>query len=132
MHPDTHLSIDTTLCGRLTHLKADYAEVLLHTTQYMAADDLGLVHGGFLFGAADYAAMCAVNDPHVVLGAAEVKFLAPTCVGDAVRFEATTKTQQGKKQRVLVRGLVADRLVFEGCFTTFVLKRHILAPAPKH
>jgi acyl-coenzyme A thioesterase PaaI-like protein len=43
----------------------------------MAADQRGLVHGGFTFGLADYAAMVAVNDPNVVLGAAEVRFLAP-------------------------------------------------------
>ena len=47
----------------------------------MAADGRGLVHGGFTFGLADFAAMCAVNDPNVVLGAATCKFLAPVQVG---------------------------------------------------
>ena len=59
----THLDIDTTLCGKVTKLEPRYAEVLLHTTHQMSADTEGLVHGGFIFGAADYAAMCAVNDP---------------------------------------------------------------------
>ena len=58
------------------------------TTNAMAADDIGLVHGGFIFGMADYAAMLAVNDPNVVLGAADVKFLKPVSVQETVVAEA--------------------------------------------
>ena len=39
---------------------------------------------GFIFGAADYAAMLAVNQPNVVLGAAETHFLKPSRVGDVL------------------------------------------------
>jgi len=49
----------------------------------MVVDDHKLVHGGFIFGAADYAAMAAVNDPNVVLGSAEVSFLKPSKSGDS-------------------------------------------------
>jgi len=69
MQLNTHLNIDTSLCGKVTKLEEGYAEVLLYTTQQMTADAQGLIHGGFVFGAADYAAMSAVNDPYVVLGA---------------------------------------------------------------
>jgi acyl-coenzyme A thioesterase PaaI-like protein len=48
----------------------------------MAVDDRGLVHGGFVFGLADHAAMLAVNDPNVVLGAASTRFLKPVRVGE--------------------------------------------------
>jgi acyl-coenzyme A thioesterase PaaI-like protein len=48
----------------------------------MVVDAHGLVHGGFVFGLADYAAMLAVNDPNVVLGAAEARFLKPVRRGD--------------------------------------------------
>jgi len=122
----THLDIDTTLCGKVTRFKEGYAEVLLHTTRQMVADSKGLVHGGFIFGAADYAAMAAVNDPHVVLGAASSRFIAPVRVGDAVLFSATVVSEKGKKREVSVEAVVSGVRVFEGTFTTFVLEKHIL------
>ena len=122
----THQGIDTTLCGRVTALEEGYARVLLQTTRAMVADDKGLVHGGFLFGAADYAAMAAVNDPHVVLGAAAVRFLAPVRKAEAVTFEARVTGEKGKRRRVEVAGSVEGRRVFWGSFDAFVLEKHVL------
>ncbi|WP_292657429.1 hotdog domain-containing protein, partial [Nitratifractor sp.] len=107
-------------------LEEGFARVWLHTTQAMVADEKGLVHGGFLFGAADYAAMAAVNDPNVVLGAAEVRFLAPVRKGESVIFEARVAEQKGKRRRVKVAGSVEGRRVFEGSFDAFVLEKHVL------
>jgi len=126
MTPNTHLAIDSTLSGKLTALSTDHAKVLLHTTRQMASDAQGLVHGGFLFSAADYAAMCAANDPFVVLGAASTKFVAPVRVGDAVLFEATVVKTKRKKRKVSVVGSVEGARVFEGSFTAFVLDGHVL------
>lgn len=122
----THLKIDNSLCGRVIKLQENYAEVLLHTTQKMSADMQGLVHGGFVFGAADYAAMCAINDPYVVLGASNSKFIAPVKAGDTVLCKAIVKSTKGKKSLVDVQAYVSDKLVFEGSFTTFVLDEHVL------
>jgi len=129
MQLNTHLHINTSLCGKVTKLQENYAEVLLHTTQQMSADLEGLVHGGFIFGAADYAAMSAVNDPYVVLGASSSKFIAPVKVGDAVLCKASVAsvvTIKGKKAEVEVEAFVNEKLVFEGNFTTFVLPSHVL------
>jgi len=123
---NTHLSIDNALCGKVTKTEANYAEVLLHTTQQMTADSQGLVHGGFVFGAADYVAMVAVNDPLVVLGSATSKFLAPVKVGDVVLLNARVVLEKGRKKEVLVEGYVKDNVVFEGSFATFVLDKHVL------
>jgi acyl-coenzyme A thioesterase PaaI-like protein len=122
----THLAIDPDLCGSVTRLEEGYAEVWLHSSERMKADDQGLVHGGFLFGAADYVAMAAVNDLNVVLGAAEVKFLAPVRKGQSVLFAARVRESSGKRRRVEVTGEVEGRRVFEGVFRTFVLPRHVL------
>ncbi len=92
----------------------------------MAADTRGLVHGGFIFGAADYAAMCAVNDPYVVLGASTSRFVAPVVTGDTVLCKAVVQSEKGKKREVEVQAFVSDRLVFEGSFTAFVLEQHVL------
>ncbi len=126
MQLNTHLNINTSLCGKITKLQENYAEVLLHTTQQMSVDKQGLVHGGFVFGAADYAAMSAVNDPYVVLGSSSSKFLAPVKVGDVVLCKATVVSEKGKKRVVEVEAFVSDNLVFEGSFTTFVLNSHVL------
>jgi acyl-coenzyme A thioesterase PaaI-like protein len=92
----------------------------------MAADDRGLVHGGFVFGLADHAAMLAVNDPFVVLGSAEVRFTAPVRVGEEVVATATRAEQKGKKHVLEVRAAVGERTVLEGKLTAFVLERHVL------
>jgi len=126
MQQNTHLLIETSLCGKVTKLENGYAEVVLHTTRQMAVDEKGLVHGGFVFGAADYAAMCAVNDPNVVLGAASSKFIAPVKVGDVVMCHANIIAEKGKKKEVLVEAFVEGKVVFEGSFTTFVLQKHVL------
>lgn len=127
MQHNTHLNINSSLCGKVIKLQENYAEVLLHTTQQMIADIQGLIHGGFIFGAADYAAMSAVNDPFVVLGASSSKFIAPVKVGDAVICKATVVRIKGKKFEVEVEAFVNEKLVFEGNFTAFVLAAHVLS-----
>ena len=127
MQLNTHLNINTSLCGRVIKLQENHAEVLLHTTQQMTADTQGLVHGGFIFGAADYAAMSAVNDPYVVLGSSNSKFIAPVKVEDVVLCKATVMSVKGKKKAVEVEAYVSDKLVYQGSFTTFVLDTHVLS-----
>ncbi len=123
----THLGINQTLCGTPVQVGGGTSTVVLQTTAEMGADDRGLVHGGFLFGAADYAAMLAVNDPNVVLGAADTRFLAPVRVGQAVRVTAQTTATRGRKHTVEVDAKLDDGTsVFTGTFTTFVLDRHVL------
>jgi uncharacterized protein (TIGR00369 family) len=126
MKPNTHLAISPTWVGAVVDLSDNRAVAQLETRQEMCADDAGLVHGGFAFGLADYAAMLAVNDPYVVLGAAETKFLAPVCCGQVMVATAEVVSEQGKKRQVECRVAVGDRVVFEGRFTCFVLQQHIL------
>lgn len=123
---NTHPNIDRSLCGEIVSLGAGTAEVSLLTDERMIADARGLVHGGFVFGAADYAAMLAVNDPNVVLGSASVKFVAPARVGDRVQMLAALATAKGRKREVDVTGHVGATRVFEGTFTCFVLEQHVL------
>ncbi len=124
---DTHKKIDQTLCGTPVELKEDFSKVEFKTTENMVADETGLVHGGFIFGLADYAAMIAVNHPNVVLGASEVKFLKPVKKNEIVIAEATVETKEGKKQIVSVTVKREDEKVFAGTFTCFVLDKHVLA-----
>lgn len=99
---------------------------MLTTVPEMAADERGLVHGGFIFGLADYAAMLAVNHPNVVLGAAELRFLKPVVVGDALVASARRSGEDGKKLRVEAEVRRDGAVVFTGTFTCFTPKRHVL------
>lgn len=126
MPPNTHLRIDPALVGVPVSLAEGRATARLVTTPAMAADDAGLVHGGFVFGLADYAAMLAVDDPLVVLGAADTRFVAPVRAGEVVDAEAERVEQKGKKHVVKVTARVGERVVLEGTFVTFVLERHVL------
>ncbi len=127
MKLNTHLEINQTLCGQVLSVDEGMAVVKLDTVPEMVADGHMLVHGGFIFGAADYAAMAAVNDPNVVLGSAEVKFLKPTRCGEAVTLRAKVAEAEGKRRRVEVEGTdEAGTRVFSGIFTCFVLEKHVL------
>lgn len=126
IQPATHLGIDHELCGRPVELAEGRATVKFTATKLMTADPHGLVHGGFVFGLADYAAMLAVNDPNVVLGAAEAKFLAPVREGEEVFASAEVTEAKGKKRVLSSRAWVGDRTVFEATFTAFVLEKHVL------
>ena len=126
MEPKTHLGIDPRLCGTPLHLEPGRALVRFTAVPEMAADERGLVHGGFVFGLADYAAMLAVNDPHVVLGSAELRFTSPVQVGQVVEALAEVTETKGKKQVVAVVARVMERVVLTGTLTAFVLEKHVL------
>jgi uncharacterized protein (TIGR00369 family) len=126
MDAQTHLAIDAALCGQPEALRSHYCRLRLTTTEVMGVDARGLVHGGFIFGMADYAAMLAVNDPHVVLGAAEARFLKPVRTGETVVAEAQVDSVEGKKHTVTATVTRHDEAVFKGTFTCFVLDRHVL------
>lgn len=124
--PATHLAIDHHLCGTPTLIEPGTAEVHLTTTPDMAVDDRGLVHGGFVFGLADYAAMLAVNDPNVVLGASEVRFTAPVEVGDELTAMATVTASDGRRQNVAVTVARDGTDIAHGAFSCFILDHHVL------
>jgi acyl-coenzyme A thioesterase PaaI-like protein len=122
----THQSIDAELCGNPIELKTNSSKIEFIATQRMAADQSGLVHGGFIFGLADYAAMLAVNDPNVVLGSAEVKFIKPVKVNESLLAEAKVISSEGMKHIVNVWVKRETDTVFTGEFICFVLKKHVL------
>jgi len=126
MEPKTHLAADPRFCGTPEELSEGSARVVLETIDSMVVDAQGLVHGGFVFGVADYAAMVAVNDANVVLGAAETRFLKPVRLGDRLIVSARTVGSQGRKHEVRVEATVNSDKVFEGTFTCFVLEQHVL------
>lgn len=122
----THQEIDRSLCGKPVLIEKDTCRIEFDATDNMKADSSGLVHGGFIFGLADYAAMLAVNHPNVVLGAADVKFLKPVIAGDTVVAEAKVQEVKGRKYWVSAFVKKGEDVVFQGMFTCFVPDRHVL------
>ncbi len=122
----THNKINQDMSGELLLIEQGYVEIRLTTTPEMIADEMGLIHGGFIFSAADYAAMAAVNERNVVLVASDCQFLSPVKYGDIVDVVAKVRHKEGRKRNVMVEAYVHDIKVFEGEFKTVVLERHVL------
>ena len=122
----THTKINTALSGSIDVMEETHVEVLLETKYEMVADLEGLIHGGFIFSAADFAAMAVVNEPNVVLVGSDCQFLSPVKVGDEVRFKADLRHKDGRKRNVSVEAFVHDIKVFQGEFKTVVTDKHVL------
>jgi acyl-coenzyme A thioesterase PaaI-like protein len=122
----THRKASPRLVGRLVSLKEGVEAVAeLETGDEMAVDEHGLVHGGFTFSLADYAAMIAVNHPNVVLGGADCRFVAPVKAGETMVARASVKGVEGRRRDVEVEVSVGEKRVFEGIFKCYVLDKHV-------
>ncbi|WP_051906773.1 MULTISPECIES: thioesterase [unclassified Sulfurospirillum] len=122
----THLKIKSTLVGNLVAMAKNTSKVVLQTTHEMSVDEFGLIHSGFLFGSAEYAAVAAVNEPNVVIIGCRSKFFAPAKVGDLITFEARGRFEDARKREIKVIGMINEIKVFEGLFQAVLLERHIL------
>lgn len=126
MEIKTHKLANSSLLGKPVEVADGEAVVELKATDDMAVDEKGLIHGGFTFGLADYAAMLAVNHPNVVLGASDVRFLSPVQSGDMMVARAIISQLDGRRRVVNVGVKVEDRVVLSGTMICFVLDRHVL------
>lgn len=126
MKVNTHEKADARLLGTPILLEKGTAVVELTATEEMTIDNRGLIHGGFTFGLADYAAMLAVNDPLVVLGSADVKFTAPVKIGESMVATGVVEAVKGRRRDVSVEVSVGEKVVLEGTMACYVLQRHVL------
>lgn len=129
--PRTHGRLDPRLCGEPVELAELRSRVEMTTLPEMVADEHGLVHGGFVFGLADHAAMLAVDEPTVVLSGAELRFTAPVRVGERLAAEAEVAATDGPRREVevVVRragGDGAGETVLRGSFRCHVPEHHVL------
>lgn len=122
----THERVNRDLSGEIQRMELGYVESKLVTTHDMIADDQGLIHSGFIFSAADFAAMAAVNERNVVLVGCDAQFLSPVKFGDIIKFVAKVRHKEGRKRNINVTGHILDIKVFEGEFKTVVTERHVL------
>ncbi|MGB9767009.1 MAG: hotdog domain-containing protein [Sulfurihydrogenibium sp.] len=129
MQIKTHQKIDNSLSGEVLSVEeGKSATVRLKTDNRMVADEKGLIHGGFIFSAADYCAMVTVNHPNVVLGSADVRFLKPLKLGQTAIFKSEVLSTEGRKTLLKVEGFFEDtqEKFFEGNFKCYTLDKHVL------
>ena len=126
MKQNTHFKVNNKLSGEPIELREGYSKIKLQTSLDMIADNSGLVHGGFTFSLADYAAMLAVNHPNVVLGGSKSRFLLPVIEGDVLIAEAQLVRTEGKKIIVDVNVKRNEDIIFTGEFICFTPEKHIL------
>lgn len=117
--------INNNLCGIISELKKNYSKIILKTTNEMGYDEEGLVHSGFIFNSANYAANVAVNKTFIVTVGAKISFLAPTKIGDIIKFEAQAFFEESRKREVKVIGEMNEIKIFEGSFQIIILEEHI-------
>jgi len=125
MEVKTHRLADKELLGEVVEVKEGFAKVMLKTCERMIVDDKGLVHGGFTFGAADLAAMIAVNHPNVVLYKAEVRFTAPVKKGETVFAEGRVVERNDRRIKVEAKAYT-DKVVLEGFMYCYIPEKHVL------
>ncbi|MCB9494375.1 MAG: thioesterase [Desulfobacteraceae bacterium] len=123
---NTHKLISSKLCGTPVFIDTNSAQVKLELIPEMAADEKGLIHGGFIFGLADYAAMICVNDPLVVLASSSSRFLKPLKTGETAFAYAQISGKEKNKVFVNVDVYCEEDLVFKGEFTAVIPKKHVL------
>ncbi len=124
----THMSACPELLGSVEMIKTGkYSRVSVKASEKMRVDERGLIHGGFAFGLADYAAMVAVNHPNVVLLSAQARFLKPVALGDTMTARAQVTNSEGKKSWVHCEVFnQTGQKVFESELVCLSLDRHVL------
>lgn len=128
MESKTHKLANPSLLGKpIKIIEGFEAVVELQASDEMKVDEHGLVHGGFAFGLADYAAMLAVNHPYVVLGESHARFLAPVRVGELMKANARVSKTEGRKIVVSVDVYANDKCVLKADMICFKLERHVLS-----
>ena len=119
--------VNESFAGTLEEFKDGYARVYFVATNDMIADYKNMIHYAFIFGAANYAAMAAVNKRTMVLVTSKTNFLAPIAVNDEIIFEAKSHQKDTKKRNVHVVGIFNQVKVFEGEFIILILDKHPLS-----
>ncbi|AQW87627.1 acyl-CoA thioesterase [Campylobacter pinnipediorum subsp. caledonicus] len=128
----TSSAIKLNLSGVVTELKKSYAKTKLFTIEEMVSDNEGLIHSGFVFSAANYAALTSINEEYCVSISARINFFGPVRLGDIVEFEAQAYFDESRKRDVRVTGKVREIKVFEGTFQAVVLEEHVFLAQQKN
>ena len=113
-------------------LDKNHAKTRFFTTADMVSDAEGLIHSGFVFMGANYAALLAINEEFCVSIGARINFFGPLKLGDVVEFDAQARFEESRKREVKVIGYVKEIKIFEGIFQLVTLEEHIFVTQQKN
>ncbi|RDU59536.1 thioesterase [Helicobacter marmotae] len=117
--------LNANMVGDLLELYRNKALVRFVPSERMIMDENKMIHMGYVFNAASFAAMAAINKKHSVLIAADVKFLAPIELGHEILFKADAIQTDTKKCEVKVEGYLLDIKIFDSIFHIAVFDKKI-------
>lgn len=118
-------SMPSNIVGELIELYRNKAVVRFRPNERMIMDESKMIHAGFVFNAASFAAMAAINKKYSVLIASDVKFLAPIELGHEITFKAQAIQSDTKKCEVKVEGFLLDIKIFDSLFHIAVFDKKI-------
>ncbi|AWK61255.1 PaaI family thioesterase [Helicobacter magdeburgensis] len=118
-------SMSPSIVGELVELYRNKAIVRFRPNERMIMDESKMIHAGFVFNAASFAAMAAINKKYSVLIASDVKFLAPIELGHEITFKAQAIQSDTKKCEVKVEGFLLDIKIFDSLFHIAVFDKKI-------
>lgn len=118
-------SMPSSIVGELVELYRNKAIVRFRPNERMIMDESKMIHAGFVFNAASFAAMAAINKKYSVLIASDVKFLAPIELGHEITFKAQAIQSDTKKCEVKVEGFLLDIKIFDSLFHIAVFDKKI-------
>lgn len=118
------LDINSKLSGEVIGFKKNVANVRFTTTEDMVIDSK-LIHSGFIFSAASYAAIVALNKKNSLVIGADIKFLAPVELGHELIFKASAIQDDVKKCEIKVEGFLLDIKIFHGMFYIAVFDKKL-------
>lgn len=118
-------SMPSNIVGELIELYRNKAVVRFRPNERMIMDESKMIHAGFVFNAASFAAMAAINKKYSVLIASDMKFLAPIELGHEITFKAQAIQSDTKKCEVKVEGFLLDIKIFDSLFHIAVFDKKI-------
>ncbi|WP_363315707.1 hypothetical protein [uncultured Campylobacter sp.] len=118
--------INSNLCGHIYELSKNHAKSIFISSNEMVVDDQGLVHSAFIFSAANYVALAAINREFSVLISSKTYFYSTLKLGDVLYLEAQAMfDENSRKREVRVLGFVKEIKIFEATMQVVITDTHI-------
>jgi acyl-coenzyme A thioesterase PaaI-like protein len=118
--------MDQDFCGTIVKMNEARSEIELVTTGDMVSDKKGLVHSGYLYSSATFAALVALNKPNAVIVSSKMNYLAPISVGSTITIRADVKHRDSKKAIIKITGKMLDLEIMDGEMVAVNLEKHPL------
>ncbi|WP_418904558.1 hotdog domain-containing protein [Helicobacter cetorum] len=119
---ETCKNINPSISGELIILEKDKAEVRFKGNESMVYEE-NFIHVGFVLGACNYAALCALNKKYSVVVSNKINFYAPLELSQEALIKAQVVQDGVKKVEIKIEAFVLDIQVLEGIIEIVVFDK---------